>query len=617
MTRRIEDYAIVGDGETCALVSRDGSVDWLCWPRFDSSACFAALLGTQDHGHWSIAPEGDYEAKREYRKDTLVLETTFTTPQGEAVVTDFMPPRGQTSDLVRIVRGVRGKLNLCMELVIRLDYGSIVPWVTQQRAGRGGSTVNELNAIAGPDRVTLRTPVKLEGRENRHVASFTVQAGESVPFVLTYSASHLPLPRRIDAGKALAGTEAWWHDWARKCKYEGSKWWDPVVRSLITLKALIYQPTGGIVAAPTTSLPERLGGERNWDYRYCWLRDATFTLLALMDAGYMDEAKCWRGWLVRALAGAPAQAQIMYGIRGERRLTEWEVGWLPGFAGSRPVRIGNAAHLQLQLDVFGEVADALHHARLGGLDTTDAAWAVQRALTQHLESIWNEKDEGIWEVRGPRQHFTHSRMMAWVAVDRAIVAVEKFGLPGPVDRWRELRARIHRDVCERGYDARRKTFTQSYGSKALDASLLMMSLVGFLPPQDPRVRGTVEAIGRELMEDGFILRYRTAQVDDGLAGREGAFLPCSFWYADNLALLGRHEEAVEMFERLLACRNDVGLLAEEYDPRARRLLGNFPQAFSHVALVSSAYNLERAEAKKPAEQRAAQVDGKRAAALAD
>ncbi len=607
MSRPIEDYAIVGDGETCALIARDGSVDWLCWPRFDSPACFAALLGTHDHGHWSLAPEGEYQTTRRYRPDTLILETTFTTSEGEVTITDFMPPRGEASDLVRIVHGVRGNVAMCMELVIRMDYGSIMPWVTQQRAGKDGRALNELNAIAGPDRLTLRTRVAMHGENHRTVAAFNVKAGETVKFVLIWSPSHHPVPGLIDVDDALAHTESFWRDWAKRCTYHGSRWWDPVVRSLITLKALIYEPTGGIVAAPTTSLPERLGGERNWDYRYCWLRDATFTLLALMDAGYIEEARRWREWLVRALAGAPAQAQIMYGIRGERRLTELEVGWLPGYANSKPVRIGNAAYLQLQLDIYGEVADALHHARLGGIDSMDAAWEVQRTLTQHLEKIWTEKDEGIWEVRGPRRHFTHSKVMAWVAVDRAIIAAEKFGLPGPVGHWRSLRARIHKDVCDRGYDRKRNTFTQYYGGKALDASLLMIPLVGFLPPHDPRVRGTVEAIGRELMQDGFILRYHTTQVDDGLSGREGAFLPCSFWYADNLALLGREEEAVEIFERLLTCRNDVGLLAEEYDPRSRRQLGNFPQAFSHVALIGSAYNLERAEETKPAEQRAAQA----------
>jgi GH15 family glucan-1,4-alpha-glucosidase len=600
---RIEDYAAIGDGETMALVSRAGSIDWLCWPRFDSAACFAALLGTVDHGRWSLAPADEASACRCYRADTLILETTFTTKTGEVVITDFMPPRGSTSELVRIVRGVRGRVLMRMDLTVRFDYGSALPWVTQVRAG-ADTDVNELTAIAGPDRVTLRTKAPLRGEQNHTISDFTVNAGETMAFVMTYSLSHLPSPARIDVDEALQGTQIFWRNWAARCKFRGEHR-DAVVRSLITLKALIYEPTGGIVAAPTTSLPEELGGERNWDYRFCWLRDATFTLLALMDAGYIEEAGRWRDWLVRALAGAPSQAQIMYGLAGERRLTEWEVDWLPGFAKSRPVRIGNDAYLQKQIDIYGEVADAMHHARRGGLATVDAAWAVQRALTEQVEEIWNQKDEGIWEVRGPRRHFTHSKVMAWVALDRAVTAADCFKLDAPLERWREVRKKIHDDVCSRGYDAKLKSFTQSYGSKSLDASLLMMGLVGFLPADDPRIHGTVNAIGRELMEEGFILRYRTSHTNDGLRGSEGAFLACSFWYADNLALMGRHDEAREMFERLIACRNDVGLLAEEYDPRARRQLGNFPQAFSHVALVSTAYNLARAEPEKPAEQRAA------------
>jgi GH15 family glucan-1,4-alpha-glucosidase len=602
--RRIEDYAAIGDGETLALVSRDGSIDWLCWPRFDSAACFAALLGTEDNGRWSLRPAGDARVSRRYRRDTLILETTFETADGTVTVTDFMPPRGAASELVRIVRAERGRVAMRMHLTVRFDYGAILPWVTQDRAAPGSSADNTLSAIAGPDRVLLRTRAPLRGEGECTVSEFTVGAGESLSFVLTYSPSHLPPSDGLDVAKSLESTERWWTEWGARCKFSGP-WREAVVRSLITLKALIYHPTGGIVAAGTTSLPEEIGGERNWDYRYCWLRDATFTLLALMDAGYIEEAARWRDWLVRALAGAPSQAQIMYGVAGERRLSEWEVDWLPGFAGSAPVRIGNAAYLQTQLDIYGEIADAMHHARRGGLATADAAWAVQRALTEHVAEIWTSEDEGIWEVRGPRRHFTHSKVMAWVALDRAITAAERFGLEAPVDRWREVRSRIHADICARGYDTKRGSFTQSYGSQALDASLLMLPLVGFLPPTDPRVRGTVEAIGRELMEEGFILRYRPEHTQDGLRGGEGAFLACSFWYADNLALLGRRAEAVEMFERLLACRNDVGLLAEEYDPRARRQLGNFPQAFSHVALVSTAYNLERGEPEKPAQERAA------------
>ncbi len=605
MTRqpRIEDYAVVGDGETIALISREGNIDWLCWPRFDSPACFAALLGTGQHGRWSLAPAADAQASRRYRGDTLILETTFRTSTGEVMVTDFMPPRATASELVRIVRGVRGSVAMRMDLAVRFDYGAILPWVTQRRAASAAG-MNELFAIAGPDRVTLHTRAPMRGEDDRTVSDFTVNAGDTLGFVLTYSASHLPAPEGIDVDEALLATESYWHKWAGRCQFQG-RWREAVVRSLITLKSLIYQPTGGIVAAGTTSLPEALGGERNWDYRFCWLRDATFTLLALMDAGYIEEAARWRDWLVRALAGAPSQAQIMYGLAGERRLSEWEVDWLPGFAGSKPVRIGNAAYLQRQIDIYGEVADAMHQARRGGLAPVEAAWAVQRALTGHVERIWSEKDEGIWEVRGPSRHFTHSKVMAWVAVDRAIKAAERFKLDGPVERWRDLRRRIHDDVCTRGFDSRLQSFTQSYGSTALDASLLLIGLVGFLPTDDPRVRGTVDAIGRDLMDDGFILRYRPDQTNDGLAGTEGAFLACSFWYADNLALMGRREEAEQMFERLLSCRNDVGLLAEEYDPRARQLLGNFPQAFSHVALVSTAYNLERTEPVKPAEQRAA------------
>jgi GH15 family glucan-1,4-alpha-glucosidase len=600
-TRHIEDYAVIGDGETMALVSRQGSIDWLCWPRFDSGACFARLLGTEDHGNWSIAPRGTSHATRCYRRDTLILDTTFETDTGTVTVTDFMPPRGKASDVVRIVRGVRGSVDMHSVFTVRFDYGSILPWVTQQRASEPGG-VNVLTAIAGPDRVTLRTCARLHGVDHHTISDFSVAQGESMTFVLTYTESHIDLPEPIDAEAALEDAARFWSDWSADCTYQG-RWRDAVHRSLITLKALIYRPTGGIVAAATTSLPEQPGGPRNWDYRFCWLRDATFTLLALMDAGYQDEAGRWRDWLVRALAGAPSQAQILYGLAGERRVTELELDWLPGFEDSKPVRIGNAAALQTQLDIYGEVADAMQTARRAGLESEDASWAVQCALTNHVEKIWRDKDEGIWEVRGPRRHFTHSKVMAWVAVDRAIDGAERFELEAPLDRWRELRKRIHADVCRRGFDSRLGTFTQAYGSKVLDASLLMIPLVGFLPPEDPRVRGTVEAIGRELMVDGFVRRYRPKETNDGLPGEEGAFLACSFWYVDNLALMGRKDEAIEMFERLLGCCNDVGLLAEEYDPHHRRQLGNFPQAFSHVALVSSALNLNRAEPQKPAEQR--------------
>jgi GH15 family glucan-1,4-alpha-glucosidase len=568
-----------------------------------ASIRFAGVLrsvaGKPDNGRWQIAPRGDSTSERRYRGDTLISGDHLHHAAGSAVVVDFMPPRGSASDVVRIVRGLAGTVRFRTEFIVRFDYGSIIPWVSQTH-----DKITELHAVAGPDKLTLRTPVELHGEENRTVGEFEVAAGEEIPFVLTYSPSHLPVPRAIDVAAALNDTEKFWHRWSARCTFKGPSE-EAVRRSLITLKALIYRPTGGIVAAATTSLPERVGGMRNWDYRYCWLRDATFSLLALMNAGYVDEAESWRDWLVRALAGAPAQAQIMYGLAGERRLTEWEVGWLPGFEESRPVRIGNAAAGQLQLDVYGEVADALHHARLAGLAPVPAAWAVQSELTDHVAAIWDAPDEGIWEVRGPRRHFTHSKVMAWVAIDRAISGAEKFGLTGSLDHWREVRGRIHADVCARGFNSRRGTFVQSYDCEQLDASLLMIPLVGFLPADDPRVRSTVEAIGRELVIDGLVHRYRTESTDDGLPPGEGAFLACSFWYVDNLVLAGRRSEALELFEHLLTFRNDLGLLAEEYDTRARRQLGNFPQAFSHVALVSSAYNLAAHERTKPAEQRSA------------
>ena len=598
MTQRIEDYALLGDGETAALVSRDGSVDWLCWPRFDSAACFAALLGTADHGRWLLRPvSSDVTISRRYSPETLVLETEYQTPDGRIQVIDFMPPRDGVSNLIRIVRGLEGHVRVRTELVVRFDYGAIIPWVTQVRDGD-----TELSAIAGPDMLTIRTPVPLHGEDARTVGEFSIRAGQSVPFVLSYRPSHERPSARLDVEAALADTLAFWKDWARKCSFEGP-WRDAVVRSLVTLKGLIYTPTGGIIAAPTTSLPEEMGGVRNWDYRYCWLRDATFTLLSLMNAGYYDEADAWRDWLIRALAGDPAQVQIMYGVAGERRLREWEAGWLPGYQNSRPVRIGNAASSQLQLDIFGEIADALHHARREGLAPSTTGWAIQRALTAHLETIWTEPDEGIWEVRGPRQHFTHSKVMAWVALDRAVKAIETHGLHGPLERWRQLRQRIHAEVCDRGFNTRRGSFVQAYGSDLLDASLLLIPLVGFLPPSDPRVQGTVAAIGKDLRVDGLIRRYHTDECIDGLPAGEGAFLACSFWYVDNLALAGRRDEAREWFEHLLSLRNDLGLLAEEYDPRNKRQLGNFPQAFSHVALVDSAYNLSAAEEAKPAAQR--------------
>jgi GH15 family glucan-1,4-alpha-glucosidase len=595
MAERIEDYALIGDCETAVLVSRSGSMDWLCWPRFDSDACFAALLGTHDHGRWLISPrETSPRISRRYRGDTLILETTFETEEGAVKLTDFMPLRDGSSDIVRIVTGERGKVAMHTELILRFGYGAIVPWVT--RLPDGG-----IRAIAGPDMVLLCTSVKLQGENLTTVGDFTVSAGESVSFVLTYTPSHLPPPKPVDPQQALNTTEKFWTEWATRCR-GGRTCHESVVRSLITLKALAYAPTGGIVAAPTTSLPEQIGGKRNWDYRFCWLRDATLTLLALMNADYYQEAHDWRSWLARAVAGSPDQIQIMYGIAGERRLTEWEVPWLPGYENSQPVRIGNDAHRQLQLDVYGEVMDAFHQARLGGLAATESGWDLQIAMLHRLESAGHEPDESIWEVRGPRRHFTYSKVMAWVAFDRAIKSAEKFNLPGPLERWRQLRAQIHDEVCQRGYNAELGNFVQAYDGTELDASLLLLAGVGFLPPEDPRIRGTVEAIERHLTVDGFVLRYATESTDDGLPPGEGAFLACSFWLVDAYILLGRHEDARKLFDRLLGLCNDVGLLSEEYDPRSGRLVGNFPQAFSHVALVNSAFNL--ATGVKPAEQRA-------------
>ena len=595
MPSRIEDYALLGDCETAALVSRDGSIDWLCWPRFDSPACFAALLGGPEHGRWCVAPVGaTTRTTRRYRGDTLVLETEHETADGLVTVIDFMPLRGTNSDVVRIVTGCRGRVRMRSDLVLRFGYGASVPWVTRLADGT-------LRAIAGPDMVLLRSSVPHHGEGLTSVAEFEIAEGETVSFELTYGASHQPPPPSIDALRALAETERFWREWAARCAYQGP-WRDAVVRSLITLKALTYRPTGGIVAAATTSLPERIGGTRNWDYRYCWLRDATLTLLTFMDAGYFEEATAFGGWLMRAAAGSPAQVQIMYGIAGERHLQEWTVPWLPGYEESAPVRVGNGAHGQLQLDVFGEVLDALYQARMHGIDARTEAWQLARALVLHLETVWHLPDEGIWEVRGGRQHFTHSKVMAWVAVDRAIRAVERFGREGPVERWRELRQRIHDDVCANAFDPERGAFMQAYGSRELDASALVIPLVGFLPPDDPRVVGTVAAIERGLVRDGLVLRYVAEATDDGLPGDEGAFLVCSFWLADNYVLLGRHEDARRLFERLLALRNDVGLLAEEYDTAAGRLVGNFPQAFSHVGLVDTAFNLNGGA--RPAVQRA-------------
>jgi GH15 family glucan-1,4-alpha-glucosidase len=595
MPSRIEDYALIGDCGTAALVSREGSIDWLCWPRFDSDACFAALLGTRDHGRWLVGPR-DRSARitRQYRKDTLILETRFETADAAATLIDFMPLRGRNSHIVRIVAGERGTLPMHTELILRFGYGATIPWVTRLEDG-------SIRAVAGPDMVIVRTPVELRGHNMTTLGQFDIHAGEKIPFVMTYGPSHLPPPRAVDADAALAATEKFWTSWSGRSRLAKSCP-DDVTRSLITLKALTYEPTGGIVAAPTTSLPECLGGQRNWDYRFCWLRDATLTLLSLMNAGYYEEAHAWREWLLRAVAGSPAQVQIMYGIGGERRLTEWEIGWLPGYENSRPVRVGNQAHNQLQLDVYGEVMDALHQARLGGLGASQSGWASQRALLESLEKVWTEPDESIWEIRGPRQHFTYSKVMAWVAFDRAIKSAEKFDLGGPVEHWRGLRTAIHEQVCQRGFNAELGSFVQIYDGNQLDASLLLLPAVGFLPPQDSRIRGTVEAIERDLVVDGFVQRYHTATAIDGLPPGEGAFLACSFWLVDAYVLLGRHDDARKLFDRLAALCNDVGLLSEEYDPHIGRLVGNFPQAFSHVALVNSAFNLNNVD--KPAEQRA-------------
>jgi GH15 family glucan-1,4-alpha-glucosidase len=577
---RIEDYALIGDLQTAALVGRDGSLDWLCLPRFDSPACFAALLGGPEHGRWRIAPVGGVRAtERRYRDATLVLETDFRTADGTVRLVDCMPPRGEEPDVVRLVQGLEGRVELEMELVLRFDYGRVVPWVRRLDGHR--------LAVAGPDAVRLDAGVPTYGEDLTTRARFSVAAGEEVPFVLTWYPSQVPAPAPVVADRAVDDAEAFWRAWSGRCLVP-----DPLVRrSLITLKALTYAPTGGIVAAATTSLPEQLGGVRNWDYRFCWLRDATLTLLALLDGGYVDEARAWRDWLLRAVAGDPRAMQIMYGPAGERRLPELELDWLPGYEGARPVRIGNAATSQFQLDVYGELMDALLRAREVGLEPDEHAWRLQRVVLDFLESAWSRPDEGIWEVRGPRRHFVHSKVMAWVAFDRAAKTVERFGLQGDADRWRRESAEIHREVCERGWDADRRTFTQSYGSRALDAALLMLPRVGFLPGDDPRVLGTIEAVQRELCEDGFVLRYPTEEADDGLPPGEGAFLPCSFWLVDALALAGRRDEARRLYDRLTGLANDVGLLSEEYDPGAKRLVGNFPQAFTHVALVHSALAL--------------------------
>ena len=592
----IADYALIGDCETAALISREGSIDWLCWPRFDSPACFAALLGDSGNGRFLLRPtSAQARATRTYLDGALALKTHWTTPDGEAEVIDFMPLRDSKSDLIRIVRGLRGAVPFCAELVLRFDYGRSIPWINRLEDGA-------LRAIAGPDCVVLRAPTRLEPHGFTHCGELVVHAGEEVAFQLAWAPSHLPPPAFEPPRPALDQTLAWWRAWSGRCRAAGP-YTELVRRSLITLKALTYAPTGGIVAAPTASLPEDPGGERNWDYRYCWLRDATFTLLALMNAGYYEEAAAWRDWLFRAAAGDPAQAQIMYGLAGERRLPEWSAPWLTGYGGARPVRIGNAASAQLQLDVFGEVMDCLFQARCGGLPAHGVDWSLQHALLHRLDAVWREPDAGIWEVRGPLRHFTSSKALVWAAYDRAVKAVERFGVRGDLAHLRAQREAVRADILAHGFDERLGAFVQAYGGRALDASVLLLPLVGFIDAHDPRMRATVAAIERGLMRDGLVLRYDTGDTDDGLRGGEGAFLPCSFWLADNYILAGRLSEARALFERLagLAC-NDVGLMSEEFDVRGGRFLGNFPQALSHIALVNTAFNLARHD--KPAEQRA-------------
>ena len=586
---RIEDYALLGDLQTAALVSTAGSIDWLCLPKFDSPACFAALLDTPDAGHWIVAPAaGGVCTRRRYVKDTLVLQTEWVSGDGTVRVIDFMPPRGHAPDVVRIVEGVLGSVVMRSELRLRFDYGLVVPWVRHHD--------DMVEAIAGPDRVRLRTPAPTRGKEMSTVSDFTVRAGDRVPFVLTWNPSHESPPKPVDAEHALRDTLRFWTDWAHRGNPVHGPYRDAIKRSLLTLKALTYHPTGGIVAAATTSLPELIGGTRNWDYRYCWLRDSTYTLQALISAGYLAEAKAWREWLLRAVAGDPAELQIMYALDGTRRIPEAELPWLSGYENSRPVRTGNAASDQLQLDVWGEILDSLALARNAGISTHDDAWDMQVALMNHLEGTWDQPDNGLWEMRGPRRHFTHSKVLAWVAADRMATAVRAHHLYGPADRWEALGDTIHADVLAHGYNPDRNTFTQSYDAPGLDAALLMIPRVGFLPPDDSRVLGTIAAIQNELTEGGFVKRYETSTSDDGLPGGEGLFLACSFWLVDALHLAGQQTEATQLFERLLALRNDVGLLSEEWDPHTGRQLGNTPQAFSHFPLVTSALQLHAGRA---------------------
>ncbi|ABD06594.1 Glycoside hydrolase 15-related [Rhodopseudomonas palustris HaA2] len=599
MPGRIEDYALIGDCETSALVGRNGSIDWLCWPSFDSDACFAALLGDENHGHWQIGPSQELRTTtRRYRGDSLILETQFETDTGTVTLIDFMPIRGKASDIVRLVRGDAGKVEMRMHLVLRFGFGVNIPWVKR------GEKPGELLAICGPDMTVLRSPVRTHGEGLTTVAEFVVSEGDTVPFVMTYGASHLPLPGTIDPIAALRDTEEFWSDWTGQCTYTG-EYRDLVMRSLITLKALTFAPTGGIVAAPTTSLPEQLGGARNWDYRFCWLRDATFTLFALMNNGYTAEAAAWHGWLLRAAAGAPAKLQIMYSIDGHRRLLEWQADWLPGYEGAQPVRIGNAAHAQLQLDVYGELIDAFHQWRMAGIELDGDSWAMECAVLKHLSTIWSQPDSGIWERRGPAKHYVFSKVMTWVAFDRGIKSAEKFGLKAPLAAWRALRDEIHRDVCAKGFDAKQNAFVDHYGADVLDASVLLIPAVGFLPPDDPRVRGTVAAIEAHMIHDGFVLRHDPRETPDEPLPVEGAFLACSLWLADAYVFDGRIDQAKVLFDRVVGIANDVGLLAEEYDSVAGRQTGNFPQALTHIALIITANNLSAAKAAtgKPAVQR--------------
>lgn len=584
MASRIEDYALIGDCETAALVDTNGSIDWLCWPSFSSDACFAALLGTEDHGYWKIVPAaGDWTTTRHYRDGTLILETTFEQAKGAMRLTDFMPIRGKNSDIVRVVECVRGQIAVRMELVLRFDYGHTVPWVTRLDDG--------VRAIAGPNLAVLHASVPVHGENLKTVAEFTLGQGEKAGFTLTYGASHLDDPKRIDTARSLEETENFWKRWNARLKYQGV-YRDAVERSMMTLKALTYRPTGGVVAAVTTSLPESIGGTRNWDYRYCWLRDTTFTLLALANGGYFDEAVAWQDWLLRALAGSPDQVQIMYGLSGERQLVEWEIGWLPGYEQSQPVRVGNAASLQVQLDIYGEVLDSFFHSQHSMRRHSEDDFRVLALLLEHLEQIWRQPDEGIWETRGGPRQFTHSKVMAWVAFDRAVLLAEQLGYDAPLDRWKRVRNDIHEEICAKAFSESRNCFVQSYGSNELDAALLLMPLVGFLPGTDARVRKTVEAIERELMPGGLVLRYDTSKVNDGLPPGEGVFLACSFWMVSSLKAIGREGDARALFERLLTLRNDLGLLSEEYDVGRKRMVGNFPQAFSHIALVNAAFDLQ-------------------------